>query len=415
MPTATKDEKFSAPMVWADECVLPLAAAGVYPKTRVWGSDEQMLHSLSATVQLRIELRRGCENSSGKTTAGSALDSNGNTLTKTVGSNTTSYTWDFENRLTSVTLPGSGGTVTFKYDPLGRRIEKVSPTFTSIFVYDGDNLIETTNSSGGVVSRYTQTRNIDEPLAELRSTTTSYYEADGLGSITSLTNAAGAVANTYTYDSYGNLTASSGSVQNPFSYTGREFDSETGLYYYRARYYDPSAGRFVGEDPIEFNGGFNFYKYTVNSPINFVDPSGDQIGFKGDTLSTQTALLYLKSSPAANAIIQDLEKSPTLYIIDASNGHAYDVADPNGSFGPQHTAYWRPNRALCVQNGIQSPAIQLLHELTHLWQTQNNKPYDEENAVQITNPAAQQLGEPTRKNYDDKNGNPIWALPIPNR
>jgi RHS repeat-associated protein len=201
-------------------------------------------------------------------------DSNGNTLTKTVGSNTTSYTWDFENRLTSVTLPGSGGTVSFKYDPLGRRIEKVSPTFTSIFAYDGDNLIETTNSIGTVVARYAQTQSIDEPLAELRSSTTSYYEADGLGSITSLTNAAGAVANTYTYDSYGNLTASSASVSNPFSYTGREFDSETGLYFYRARYYDPTVGRFLNEDPTGFRGGINFYGCVDNNPINRTDPDG---------------------------------------------------------------------------------------------------------------------------------------------
>ena len=202
-------------------------------------------------------------------------DSNGNTLTKVVGSNTTTYAWDYENRLTSVTLPGTGGTVTFMYDPVGRRIEKVSPTFTSIFAYDGDNLIETTNSSGGVVARYTQTQNIDEPLEELRSSTTSFYEADGLGSISSLTNAAGSVADTYTYDSYGNLTASSGSVSNPFSYTGREFDSETGLYYYRNRYYDSQSGRFTGEDPLLFGGGdANFYAYVGGSPTDFVDPSG---------------------------------------------------------------------------------------------------------------------------------------------
>jgi len=201
-------------------------------------------------------------------------DSNGNTLTKVVSSNTTTYAWDYENRLTSVTLPSSGGTVTFEYDPLGRRIEKVSPTFTSIFAYDGDNLIETVNSSGGVVARYTQTKNIDEPLAELRSSTTSYYEADGLGSITSLTSSAGAIANSYTYDSYGNVTASSGSVSNPFQYTGREFDTETGLYYYRARYYDPTVGRFLGEDPIRFSGGINFYAYTGNRPLYFMDPLG---------------------------------------------------------------------------------------------------------------------------------------------
>src|SRR5207245_7927133 len=96
-------------------------------------------------------------------------DSNGNTQTKVVGSNTTSYTWDFENRLSSVTLPGSGGTVSFAYDPFGRRTKKVSSAGTSVFAYDGDNLIEETNSAGSIVARYAQTQYVDEPLAMLRS------------------------------------------------------------------------------------------------------------------------------------------------------------------------------------------------------------------------------------------------------
>src|SRR5262249_47509994 len=82
------------------------------------------------------------------------FDNNGNTLTSVTGSNTTSYTWDFENRLTSVTLPGSGGTVSFKYDPFGHRIYKSSSSATSIYAYDGDNLVEETNSAGTVVARY---------------------------------------------------------------------------------------------------------------------------------------------------------------------------------------------------------------------------------------------------------------------
>jgi YD repeat-containing protein len=111
---------------------------------------------------------------------GGAYDYNGNTTSKTDSTGTTSYTWDFENRLSSVTLPGRGGTVTFKYDPFGRRIYKSSSSGTSIYAYDIDNLIEETNSSGAVVARYAQHFNIDEPLAMLRSSTTSYYEADGL-------------------------------------------------------------------------------------------------------------------------------------------------------------------------------------------------------------------------------------------
>jgi RHS repeat-associated protein len=201
-------------------------------------------------------------------------DNNGNTLTKVVGTNTTSYTWDFENRLTSVTLPGTGGTVSFKYDPFGRRIYKSSSSGTSVFAYDADNLIEETNSSGAAVARYSQTQNIDEPLAMLRSGATSYYHADGLGSVTSLSSAAGSIANTYTYDSFGKLTASTGSLVNSFRYTARESDTETGLYYYRARYYDPSTGRFLSEDPVHFDGGNNFYLYDDNDAVNFTDPWG---------------------------------------------------------------------------------------------------------------------------------------------
>lgn len=201
-------------------------------------------------------------------------DSNGNTLTKTDGTGTTTYAWDFENRLTSVALPGSGGTVSFKYDPFGRRIYKNSTSGTSVFAYDGDNLVEETSATGGVVSRYTQGPNMDEPLAMTRSGATSYYHADGLGSITSLSDSTGASAATNTFDSFGNLTAFTGSVNNPFMYTARELDPETGLHYYRARYYDPAVGRFLGEDPIGFNGGTDFYSYVSNHSTDLVDPSG---------------------------------------------------------------------------------------------------------------------------------------------
>ena len=130
------------------------------------------------------------------------------------------------------------------------------------------------SSSATVVARYTQTQNIDEPLAEVRSGGNNYYEADALGSITSLSSATGTVANTYTYDSFGNVTNSTGTLSNPFRYTGREFDPETGLDYYRARYYEPNNGRFASEDPLKFIGGIDFYAYVGNSPIIWTDPRG---------------------------------------------------------------------------------------------------------------------------------------------
>src|SRR5580658_4737082 len=210
-----------------------------------------------------------------KTVLGVAIDANGNTLSD---ASDKSYTWDFENRLTQAVV-SSTGTVTFKYDPFGRRIQKSGPLGTTNYLYDGTNggnVIEEVDSTGNVLARYTHDLGIDKPFAELRSGTSSYYEQDGLGSITSLSSSAGAVAKTYPYDSFGKLTASTGTLTNPFQYTGREFDPETGTYYYRARYFDQNVGRFVNEDPIGFGGGPNFYPYVHDNPVLFVDPTGLQ-------------------------------------------------------------------------------------------------------------------------------------------
>jgi len=199
-------------------------------------------------------------------------DANGNTLTDASGR---SFTWDFENRLIQAVVPGqNGGTTTFKYDPFGRRIQKSGPLGTTNYLYNGPNLLEEIDNSGNILARYTQGAFVDELLSELRSGTTSYYEEDGLGSVTSLSSSAGALANTYTFDSFGKLTASAGTIVNPFQYTGREFDQETGMYFYRARYYDQSIGRFSSEDPIGINGGPNFYDYVSNDPVDLIDPPG---------------------------------------------------------------------------------------------------------------------------------------------
>jgi RHS repeat-associated protein len=196
-------------------------------------------------------------------------DANGNTLTDAAGR---IYTWDFEDRLTQVVVPGIG-TVSFKYDPLGRRIYKSSSSGTSIYAYDSDNLIEETDASGAPVGRYTQLA-VDEPIAMFRvAGAAAFYQVDGIGAVTSLSSTTGSLSQTYAYDSFG-VTTSTGSIFNPFQYTGREFDPETGLYFYRARYYDPSSGRFISGDPLRYGGGSNFYAYAGNNPTDLVDSYG---------------------------------------------------------------------------------------------------------------------------------------------
>jgi len=272
-------------------------------------------------------------------------DNNGNAITKNDSTGITTYAWDFENPLTSVTLPGTGGTVSFKYDPFGRRIYKSSSAGTSIYAYDDANLIEETNASGTVVARYSHTEDIDEPLAMLRSSVTSYYEADGLGSVTSLSNAAGALAQTYTFDSFGNQTASSGSLTNSFRFTSREFDTETSLYYLRARYFDPATGRFISEDPSGFNDGMNFYRYVHNSPIDSTDPTG-LTTYKGFPADLQVQLM--------NAVDEALKKLRDT----CSTGHSCAGADgPKIANAIQNATFvWKPKQSDCGFTGPASVA-----------------------------------------------------------
>lgn len=201
-------------------------------------------------------------------------DFNGNTLTKANSSGTTQYAWDFENRLTNVTLPNGGGVVAFKYDFLGMRIQKSGPNGTTNYVYDGNDLIQELDGSGAVLARYARDSRSDETLAMLRGTTLTFYNTDGIDSVTSLTGASTSLIQTYDFDSFGHRTGSGGSVVNSLQYAGRELDDETGLLYLRSRYYVPESGRFLSEDEWRFRATPNFYAYVGNDPVGFADPMG---------------------------------------------------------------------------------------------------------------------------------------------
>ena len=98
----------------------------------------------------------------------------------------------------------------------------------------------------------------------------SYFHQDGLGSVAALSDDNGTMTDVYTYGPYGETANTTGS---PYRFTGRRLDSETGLYYYRARYYSPAQGRFLSPDPIGYGDGMNLYAYVGNDLVNFVDLS----------------------------------------------------------------------------------------------------------------------------------------------
>lgn len=172
------------------------------------------------------------------------------------------HTWDYDNQLIqSEQIKGTEKrTVAFKHDPFGRRVEKklttiikgITKTTTWTYVYDGSDVaLEILTKADSTTENmwYTHGAGIDEHLALERNGQSYYYHQDGLGSIEAITDSSKNIVQSYGYDSFGVVKAST-SFRNSFIYTGREYDLETSLYYYRARYYDPMDGRFISKDPI---------------------------------------------------------------------------------------------------------------------------------------------------------------------
>lgn len=214
-----------------------------------------------------------------------SYDDYGNLKGKIEGTKTFIYSFDNENRLDRVLITEQSGTITtvsFKYDPFDRRIEKkvttqypnnpVISAKVQTFLYDGDRILDATDSTWYPTRYVHGFFGVDDVLAapilvSSAYTCQVYYDKDALGSVIRW--------NTGTQISYNSFGVPSSTTVSGYAYTGREYDSETGLYYYRARYYDPKIGRFISKDPIGFAGGdANLYAYTKNNPINWIDPWG---------------------------------------------------------------------------------------------------------------------------------------------
>ena len=188
----------------------------------------------------------------------------------------------------------------YRYDAFGRRslistVEGAGLTTDTAILNDGsDRAVDVRQGTLGQavpVRRYTHSANVDEPLqvetfTEAGSFDAAYtYHADHLGSIRYLTNASGTIVNAYDYDSYGRPMFGVTQFDQPFAYTGREWDAATGLYHYRARAYDAETERFLQEDPIGFNAGdMNIYRYVLSNPLSYTDPSG--LSAAGETAGT---------------------------------------------------------------------------------------------------------------------------------
>ena len=186
--------------------------------------------------------------------------------------------------------------------------------------------------------------------------------------------------------------------------------------YYRARYYDPTTGRFLSEDPLGFKGtGPNFYVYAAGSPTNFIDPLGLTIGVIGDSQSVTQAINYLSRDPGMNQMIAEMQLSDTVYTIITTSSNDADFTDVAGD---EHTIIWNPHLGLkCAhRNGqeygaVITPALALGHELAHQrhdWEAfflgfVRSKSYTDLEEWRVIhyyeNPAARTLGEGIRSDH----------------
>jgi RHS repeat-associated protein len=198
-----------------------------------------------------------------------SYDANGN-LTS-FGSQT--YTWNDRNQLASTSAASSS----FTYDALGRRLGKTNSGATTKYLYDGVNIVQEQNASNAATASLLTGLGIDQTFSrQVVGGTTSSLLTDAVGSAIALADSTGAIQTSYTYEPFGAVTQTGQANSNSLQFTGRESDGATGLDYFRARYYSPSHGRFISQDPLGYPGGtdLNLYSYARDNPVMLSDPLG---------------------------------------------------------------------------------------------------------------------------------------------
>ena len=201
-------------------------------------------------------------------------DANGNMVKDDVHT----YRYDYNNKLIQV----DDRTATYLYDALGRRIRKTTAEGTVNFFYAGDDVIEEQDGAKASLATYLVGNGIDDLIKMNRNGSDYFYHTNHLGSVMAITDRSGEIVERYEYDPFGKVSFYNGSgtalmksaIGNEVLFTGRSYNTESGLYDYRARTMNPNIGRFVQVDPLLYVDGMNALRYVGNNSINRIDPNG---------------------------------------------------------------------------------------------------------------------------------------------
>jgi RHS repeat-associated protein len=237
--------------------------------------------------------------------------------------------------------PAKWDTITYKYDPYGRRIEKSGDSEAIKYSYDGGNVIAEYDGDDRLLRKYIYGARVDEPVCMIDvadSNAVYYYHFDGVGSVAALSDSDGDSVQSYEYSIYGQVAAEDPNHPNPYMFTGRRFDIETGLYHYRARCYNPHIGRFMQTDPVGYG-----YGYCGNNPVGYVDPMGLH---ETDEEITEVCIVvgdtYYDADgkeviAVADYILESVNDWAILFVASNTEGILNAIAQCNESYGSNYT------------------------------------------------------------------------------